>query len=113
MPLLYNIYVDTDTGIESLKQEVEELKAVTEDTNRQVRKMRRAAWWGRLWTVGLWVVFFALSGAAYFYYAQPYIKAVEGYYAAFQKKASEPENWGTQLGKLVNNFFAGATSTQP
>jgi hypothetical protein len=101
-----------DQDIEELKQEVEELKAMTEDTNRQVHKMRRAAWWGRAWAIIWWLLVFGVSGAAYYYYAQPVIQRVEQYYESFQHQSGQAQNWGSELGQLFAGYFSGASTTK-
>jgi len=90
-----------DDEIEALRQEVDELKKVTVDTNKVVHKMRRGIWWGRLWTIGLWLFFFAVSGAAYYYYAEPYVKQAESYYMSLQQQATKAQN----LEQVIQGFL--------
>jgi len=93
-----------DTEIDELKQEVEELKSLTQDTNRVVHKLRRNIWWGRLWTIIWWAVILGLTGASYLY-LQPYIQKATAAYGNVK---------GFQL--QVENFFAQfghSSTTQP
>jgi hypothetical protein len=101
-----------DDEIGALRQEVDELKAVTLDTNRTVHKLRRGIWWGRLWTLVWWVAVFGLSGAAYYYYAEPYIQKLQQYYAGFQQQATQAQTWESQAQQMFNNFIK-YTQTQP
>ena len=100
-----------DPDIEELKEEIRRQGALLADTNRVVHKLRRNIWWGRLWTVFFWVLVFALSGAAYYYYAQPYIDKLAQYYASFQQGAGQAQS----LERQVQSWFAqlgAATSTK-
>lgn len=95
-----------DDEIDALRQEVDELKQLTQDTNRTVHKMRRSIWWGRLWTLVWWGAVFLLSGAAYYYYAQPYIDKLEQYYAGFQQQASQAQSWESQVQKFLQQLYS-------
>jgi len=92
-----------DTEIDELKQEVEELKAVTEDTNRIVHKMRRSARWAMLFQIVWWLTVLGVSGATYYYFVQPYVtKAVEAYGGAKDLQL-QVENWFAQFGRTPTN----------
>jgi hypothetical protein len=106
--------------IQELRQEVEELREVSEDTNRVVHKMRRAVWWGRLWTIAMWVLFFGASGAAYYYYLQPWVTKVEQYYVQFQHQTSQvtslqhqAQSLGQQAQQFLNQFLAAPSPQSP
>lgn len=101
----------TTTEIDALKQEVEELKVLTEDTNRQVHKMRRSARWGLLFQILWWLSVIGVTGAAYYYYVQPYIQKVEEFYLEAQQGAPQAQNWQQQLGQWFGQYFSGANST--
>lgn len=101
-----------DTEIEQLKQEVEELKTLTEDTNRQVHKMRRAVWWGRLWSIAWWLIIAGAGGAAYYYYAQPYVQKIEQYYTNFQHQTGLLQGWEQQAQQFFANSFGSSTTTK-
>jgi len=73
-----------DTEIEELKEELEEQRKIVEDTNRVVHKMRRAGRWAFLFRVMWWAFFLGVSGAAYYYYLQPYISQLESAYGGMQ-----------------------------
>ena len=102
-----------DADIEELRQKVEDLKNLTQDTNRIVHKMRRGVWWVRLWTIVFWLAVLSVSGAAYYYWAQPYVQKVEQAYAGFQQNASQAQNFFQQTQQLFSSFFTGGTTTRP
>jgi hypothetical protein len=101
------------TDLEELKHEVESLRAITQDTNRQVHKLRRAAWWGRLWSVVWWLTIFGVSSAAYYYYLQPYVQKVENLYLGAQHSASQAQSFEQQAAQYFNGLFGGSTTTKP
>ncbi|MDE2071124.1 MAG: hypothetical protein KGI70_00060 [Patescibacteria group bacterium] len=91
-----------DTEIQSLKKEVDELKSLTLDTNRTVHKMRRAAWWGRLWGIVWWLLIFGASGAAYYYYVQPYVNTIMKEYGNAKDLQLQVQNWFAQFGHTTS-----------
>ncbi len=99
-----------DPDIEELKEQIQKQTELLQDTNRIVHKLRRNIWWGRVWTVVWWVAIFAASGAAYYYYAQPYINTLEHYYAGFQKSAGQASNFETQVQNWLSQFSPGSTT---
>ena len=107
--------MDQDTGseIDELKQEVEELRAVTEDTNRQVHKMRRSARWAMLLQLLWWLTIFGVTGAAYYYYVQPYVVKVENMYFKTQQGVAQVQGWQKQVQDFFAAYFTAPTSTQP
>ena len=104
--------MDPENDIQELKAEVEELRAVTEDTNRMVHKMRRSIWWGRIWTLLWWGGVFFLSAGAYYYYLQPYVTKIEGYYTSFQHQSSQASSWQQQAQQFFAQYF-GASQQSP
>lgn len=65
-----------DQEIDELKAEVEELKQITADTNRVVRGMRRSQRWHTLFQIVWWLSVLGITGAAYYYYVQPYVQQI-------------------------------------
>ncbi len=59
-----------------MRQEVEELKRISIDTNRVIHGMRRGQRWRSFFAVAWWIVIIAVSGASYYYYVQPYVTEV-------------------------------------
>lgn len=104
--------VQTDTDIEALKQEVEELKEMTADTNRQVHKMRRGARWGLLLQLVWWLTILGITGAAYYYYVQPYVQKIEQFYLSAQHGAQQAQGWESQVQQFFAKYFTAPTSTR-
>lgn len=104
---------DADTEpseLEDLRAEVEELRELTADTNKVVHKMRRGIWWGRLWTIAMWLVFFGISGAAYLYYLQPLVTKAQEYYLHFQTQAGQAQSWEQQAAQFFKQLLAPPSS---
>jgi uncharacterized membrane protein len=101
------------TEIEELKQEVEELRAVTEDTNKVVHKIRRGARWGLFFQIIWWLTIFGVTGAAYYYYLQPYVVKIENMYFKTQQSAAQAQNFWQQIGQTIGSYLNAPTSTQP
>jgi uncharacterized membrane protein len=90
-----------------LKNLVQKDLAVSADTNRVVHKMRRAARWGTTLQFVWWAVVIAVSGAAYYYYLDPYVKKIEHLYANVQTGQSQVQTWEQQAA----DFFKKLTSS--
>lgn len=88
-----------DTDIEELKGEVEELKALTQDTNRIVHGMRRGQRWRTLFSVVWWVAIVAVSGATYYYYVQPYVEEIMKGYDNAKGFQVQVQDWFAQFGQ--------------
>ena len=93
--------MDTDPAqeIEELKQEVEELRDVTLDTNKQVHKMRRSARWALLFQIVWWVLVLAASGATYYYYIAPYVDQISRGYGNVKNFEMQIGSWFAQFGQ--------------
>jgi len=99
--------------LDELKQEVEELKAMTLDTNRQVHKMRRGVRWAMVLQLLWWLTIFGVTGAAYYYYVQPYVTKIENMYFKTQQSATQAQNWWQQVQQTIASYVTAPTSTQP
>lgn len=104
--------IQVDTDIDALRQEVEELKEMTADTNRQVHKMRRGARWGLFFQLVWWLAILGVTGAAYYYYVQPYVQKVEQFYESAQHGASQAQGWGEQVAQFFAQYFGEASTTR-
>lgn len=93
-----------DSEIEDLKRLVQKNIAIAEDTNRLVRKMRRGALWGRVFQIVWWLLFLAVSGAAYYYYLQPYVQKVENFYTQVQTSGKQAQGFEGQVQQFINSF---------
>jgi len=71
---------------------------MVQENNTLLRKMRRAALWGRIWHVLYWTVIIGLSIGAY-YFIQPYVEQVQGIYGGVQ---GDVENIRGAAGQLRN-----------
>jgi hypothetical protein len=104
--------MEVDTDIEELKEEVEQLKAISADTNRVVHKMRRGIWWGRIWTLAWWLILFGASGAAYVYYLQPVVTRAEQYYQQFQHQAGQTQGFEQQVAQFFSQLIQAVPHIQ-
>ena len=92
---------------------IDELLQITKDTNRMVHKMRRAMLWGRFYQVAWWVVIIAVSGAAYYIYAQPYVEKIEQLYAQLEQGSQQAQNVGGQISSFFGNWIPHSGTTIP
>jgi hypothetical protein len=90
---------------------IDEILQITKDTNRRVRKMRSSQLWGRFYQVVWWIAILAISGAAYYYYAAPYVNKLTQLYAQVESGGQQAQSVGSQLSSFFGNWLPGATST--
>ncbi|MDO8594792.1 MAG: hypothetical protein Q7R93_04770 [bacterium] len=76
---------------------------MVEENNKLLRKIHRAALWGRAWSILYWTVIIGLSVSAYFF-VQPYVEQIQGVYGGLKGDvgnvrgaASQIENISTML----------------
>ena|SRR3989344_4505570 len=101
-----------DPELAELKEEVKELKLLVEDTNRGVRKMRRSQRMHTLFTIGWWLTVVGVTGAAYYYYIQPYVERAVTTYQQVQDGAQQARNWQEQAQEFLSKYFKQGTTTQ-
>ena len=65
------------------KKLLEETAALAKENNRLLKKMRRAAIWGRVMHLLYWVLIIGVS-LGLFYFLQPYIDQVKALYEGLQ-----------------------------
>lgn len=92
-----------DQEVEELKELVRQNIAISEDTNRQVHKVRRAARMGQFMQIVWWLIILGASGWAYYYY-QPYINQITGLYAQFQSSGTQTKNWEAAAQEFLKKF---------
>ena len=102
----------TESEIEELRQEVEELKEITVETNRQVHKMRRGARFALVLQLVWWLSILGITGAAYYYYVQPYIERIGDFYQSAQHGASQAGDWGAQIRDFFDKYFSQPGSNE-
>ena len=90
--------------IAELRNLVKKNLALTEETNRMVHKMRRAAMWGRLFQIIWWVVVVAVSGAAYYYYLQPYVTEITHFYNQLGMSSPNQPSMAEEFQKFFQSF---------
>lgn len=74
---------------------------LVEENHAMLRKMRRAAFWGRAWHLLYWLIIIGISVGAY-YYIQPYIDQLLNLYGGGVTGDVEAvQNVAGQLGKLL------------
>ena len=79
---------------------------MTEENNKLLRKMHRAALWGRIFHFLYWSIIIGLSIGAY-YFIQPYVDQVKGVYTGVQSDVSNVKSMANQLGdfgKLIQGM---------
>ena len=79
---------------------------LVEENNKILRKMHRAALWGRLWHVLYWTVIIGASVGAY-YFIQPYVEQVQGVYGGLKSDVQNVRGAASQIGdigKLINGM---------
>lgn len=89
-----------DPELHELREEVKRLRVLTEDTNKTVHKMHRAARWSFVFSVLWWLTIIGLTGAVYYYYLQPYVEQIIALY-----------NQAKGLDDELFNFFSGWRGT--
>jgi hypothetical protein len=90
-----------------LKELMRQNIALAQDTNKTLHAMRRSARVRGFFSIAWWVLVFALSGAAYYYYLQPYVQKIEDAYAKAQTGAQQAQTWETQAADFFKGFFGG------
>lgn len=72
---------------------------LAEENNEILRKMRRAALWGRIWHILYWTVIIGLSVGAY-YFVQPYVEQVQSVYDGFRSDVDNVRGAASQIGDI-------------
>ncbi|MEK7109120.1 MAG: hypothetical protein AAB919_01650 [Patescibacteria group bacterium] len=88
--------------LQQLKQEVEKLRAVTEDTNKLVHRMRRGGRWALLFRIIWWLTILGVTGAAYYYYLQPYVGQAMNAYNNTKDLQVQIQKFFAQFGRTSN-----------
>jgi len=89
----YTFHMDPNTS-----QLLREILEKTEENNRLLRKMHRAAVWGRVARLLYWVIILGAALGAY-YYLQPYI---EGLFSAYNSLLSGVESVQNAANQIPN-----------
>jgi len=74
---------------------------LVEENNKILRKMHRAALWGRIMHFLYWTIIIGLSVGAY-YFIQPYVDQVQGIYGGVKGDVENIRGAAGQLGELGN-----------
>ena len=90
---------------------IDEILKLTQETNKMVHKMRRSMLWGRFYQVVWWIAILAISGAAYYYYAAPYVNKLEQLYAQVQADSAQAQSVGTQTSSFFGNWMPHTATT--
>jgi len=77
-----------DPEIEEIKEKLNKVLALSEDTNRVMRSMRRSQRWARFFSIAWWLFILGASGAAYYYFFQPYLMQVMSMYQSLSGGSS-------------------------
>lgn len=89
---------------------IDELLRLTKETNRMVHKMRRSQLWGRFFQIVWWIAIVAISGAAYYYYAAPYVNKIEQLYAQLEQGGAQAQSMGTEVSSFFGNWIPHTTT---
>lgn len=73
---------------------------LVEENHTMLRKMRRAALWGRAWHLLYWLIIIGISVGAYFY-VQPYVNQLLNLYGGVTGDVEAVQNIAGQFGKLL------------
>ena len=92
-----------DPEIAALKKEVEELKAVTIDTNRMLHGMRRNQRWHSFGTLLWWAAIIGVSVWSY-YFIQPYLQKALDAYSGIQQNTETAQGWQQQAQDFFKNL---------
>ncbi len=82
------------------KEFFDRLMQLTEENNRMLRRIRRAAFWTGISRIIYWIILIGISVGA-FYYIQPYIQQFWDTYKAL-------ESTGAKVQGIVNPFSKGS-----
>jgi uncharacterized membrane protein len=74
---------------------------MVEENNKLLRKMHRAALWGRIFHFFYWAAIIGLSVGAY-YFIQPYVDQVQGVYGDLKSDVTNVRNAAGQIGDIGN-----------
>lgn len=104
-----------DPEIGELRELVEKNVAIAEETNRVVHGIQRRARWGLLFQIVWWLTILGISGAAYYYYLQPYVEKVKDVYGQVQVGTQQAKDWENQFSEFFKKFVpqsSEASTTQ-
>ena len=76
---------------------------LVEENNKILRKMHRAALWGRIFHFLYWVAIIGLSVGAY-YFIQPYVDQLQQTYGCIKQDVSNVRNTVNQVSSFRNLF---------
>ncbi len=91
-----------ESEIEDLKQQVGQLKEMTQETNRMMRTMRRSQRYRTIFSIVWWLVVVGGSSVAYYYYVQPYVDQIIHSYGSFQGMMDEIRKIIAQFGSSTH-----------
>ncbi len=100
-----------DPELAELKEEIAELKEATHETNRMVHKMRRSQRWHTIFQIVWWLTIVGVTGAAYYYYIQPYVDRAVQTYQSVQDSAQKAASWQQQAQDFLSKYFKQASTT--
>jgi hypothetical protein len=92
-----------------------ETLAVEKENNRLLRKMRRDAFVGRIFTLIFWAMTLGVPVVLYYFFVSPYIKAIQGSYQGLQNNAEQMQSIEAKLPpwtrEWLNSMFSKAEGT--
>lgn len=73
-----------DNDLQNLKQNIEEVREITERNHEMLKSIERSLFWKRVMSIIYWVIIIGVAVGA-FYFLQPYIDRVLDVYGQVQK----------------------------
>ena len=93
-----------DTDIEELREKVQRIGELVEDTNQVVHKMHRAAMWGRIMSFVWWGGLLLITGSVYYYFLLPYLNQIMELYGNIQGGAQQAQGFGSQIQEVLRQY---------
>ena len=93
-----------DEDIRELTALVKQNLALTHDIAHQVHKRRRAAMWGRVFQIIWWVLVIAVSGAAYYYYLEPYVEKALQLYTQVEGTSGQQPGINQDIQRFIQSW---------
>src|SRR4051812_36983563 len=84
---------------------------LAKENNRLLRRMRRDAFWGRIFSLLFWGVTLGLPVLLYYFYVYPYIHALQTSYQGLEQNANQMQSIEGKLPPWAKDWFDKAFSS--
>jgi len=85
----YNTFMKRNMDDTPTRELVEETLTLTRDSNRRLKSMQRAQFWGGVFKLLFWAVVLGLPIILYYYFLQPYVVQLVDVYEGVQQSAQD------------------------